>query len=165
MSGSLFIFAVADSEGNTPLWYAIKAKHHKIFNILYQCACFSNPAAGGDLLCLAAKRNDLPAMKKLLKHGLSVDLKDHEGFTALERALEENNVEMESFLVSNGANGARSGQSFSSQSGRERDGGFAPRMTIYRGNPLRESSSRRAGVLISLPMTFEELKSVMGKIV
>ncbi|MQM14323.1 hypothetical protein Taro_047252 [Colocasia esculenta] len=98
---------IQDAEGNTPLWLAIKGKHHKIFNLLYHCACFSNPTTSGDLLCLAAKRNDLPAMKELLKHGLSIDSKNHEGLTALEVAMDLNHVDLVSFLVMNGANKGR----------------------------------------------------------
>ncbi|XP_078434504.1 potassium transport 2/3 isoform X2 [Wolffia australiana] len=92
-----------DADGNTALWLAMKAKHHTVFNLLYQCMAVSNPTAGGDLLCLSVKRNDPSAIKELLTHGLSVDLMDREGFTALERALEENNVEMVALLTSNGA--------------------------------------------------------------
>lgn len=187
------------------MWHALKAQHHKIFNFLYQYACFSNPTAGGDLLCLAAKRNDLSAIKDLLKHGLSIDLKDHEGFTALEKAMEENNVEIVSFLVSNGANGGRGipsgttaatravfeemmqkreighpinvvddrlGELVSSEPGRremalkrERNGGLSSRVNIYRGHPLLKSPYRRAGKLINVPSSFEELKNAMGKLV
>ncbi|CAA7396786.1 unnamed protein product [Spirodela intermedia] len=194
---------IQDAEGNTPLWTALKAKHHKIFNILHQYACFSNPTASGDLLCLAAKRNDLSAIKELLKHGLSIDLKDHEGFTALEKAMEENNVEIVSFLVSNGAKGGRripsgtaaatravfeemmqkreighlinvvddrSGELVSSELGKremeqkwERSGGLCSRVNIYRGHPMFRSPCRRAGKLINVPSSFEELKNAMGK--
>uniref|UniRef100_A0A1D1Y559 Potassium channel n=1 Tax=Anthurium amnicola TaxID=1678845 RepID=A0A1D1Y559_9ARAE len=98
---------IPDVEGNTPLWHAIKAKHHRIFNLLYHCACMSNPTASGDLLCLAARRNDLPTLKELLKHGLNIDSRNHEELTALEIAMDENNADMVSFLVMNGANKER----------------------------------------------------------
>ena len=49
----------ADAQGNTALWNAIAARHHKIFNILYHFAHVSTPHAGGDLLCLAARRGDV----------------------------------------------------------------------------------------------------------
>ncbi|THU50872.1 hypothetical protein C4D60_Mb06t24930 [Musa balbisiana] len=94
---------LVNMDGNTPLWDAIAAKHHKIFNLLHQCACISNPNTSGDLLCLAAKRNDLSTMKELLKHGLNIDSENHEGLTALQIALAENHEDMVAFLVMNGA--------------------------------------------------------------
>ncbi|CAL9121550.1 unnamed protein product [Musa textilis] len=94
---------IQDMDGNTPLWDAIAAKHHKIFNLLHQCACISNPNTSGDLLCLAAKRNDLSTMKELLKHGLNIDSQNHEGLTALQIALAEYSEDMVTFLVMNGA--------------------------------------------------------------
>ncbi|CAL9192900.1 potassium channel AKT2 [Musa acuminata AAA Group] len=96
-------FNIQDMDGNTPLWDAIAAKHHKIFNLLHQCACISNPNTSGDLLCLAAKRNELSTMKELLKHGLNIDSENHEGLTALQIALAENYEDMVAFLVLNGA--------------------------------------------------------------
>ncbi|XP_038989420.1 potassium channel AKT2-like [Phoenix dactylifera] len=95
---------IQDVDGNTPLWIAITAKHHKIFNLLYHCACISNPNIGGNLLCLAAKRNDLSTVKELLKHGLNIESGNHEGLTALQVALAENHEEIIRFLVMNGAN-------------------------------------------------------------
>lgn len=95
---------IQDMDGNTPLWLAVNAKHHKIFNILYHYACISNPHVGGNLLCLAAKRNDLSTMKELLKHGLDIDSENNEGLTALQAAFAENHTDMVKFLVMNGAN-------------------------------------------------------------
>ncbi|KAK6945623.1 Cyclic nucleotide-binding domain [Dillenia turbinata] len=92
-----------DLEGHTPLWDAISSKHHSIFRILYHCAAISDPYTAGDLLCVAAKRNDLPVMKELLRHGLNVDSKDHHGSTAIQIAVEENHSEMVNLLVMNGA--------------------------------------------------------------
>ncbi|WOL11938.1 potassium channel AKT2 [Canna indica] len=94
---------IQDMDGNTPLWDAIAAKHHKIFNLLHQCACVSNPNTSRDLLCLAAKRNDLSTMKELLKHGLNIDSENHEGLTALQIALAGNHDDMVKLLVMNGA--------------------------------------------------------------
>ncbi|KAJ0961394.1 hypothetical protein J5N97_000430 [Dioscorea zingiberensis] len=95
---------IQDEDGNTPLWLAITAKHHKIFNILYHCASVTNPHTSGNLLCLAAKRNDICTMKELLKHGLDIDSENNEGSTALQVAIDENNIEMVKFLIMNGAN-------------------------------------------------------------
>lgn len=90
--------------GNTPLWNAIAAKHHSIFTLLYPFATVSNPNISGDLLCLAAKRNDLYTMLELLNHGLNVDSKNQEGLTALQIAITERHVGVMNFLVMNGAN-------------------------------------------------------------
>ncbi|OAY67963.1 Potassium channel AKT2 [Ananas comosus] len=95
---------IKDTNGDTPLWLAISTKHHKIFNILYHLARISDPHAAGDLLCLAARRNDLTALKDLLKHGLDINSENHEGLTALQIALDEDNADMVKFLIMNGAN-------------------------------------------------------------
>ncbi|XP_022749182.1 potassium channel AKT2/3-like [Durio zibethinus] len=92
-----------DMNGNTALWDAISLKHHSIFRILYHYAAISDPFTGGDLLCTAAKRNDLTVMQELLKHGLSVDAKDRHGLTALQIAMKEKHEDMVNLLVMNGA--------------------------------------------------------------
>uniref|UniRef100_A0A2N9IPT9 Potassium channel n=1 Tax=Fagus sylvatica TaxID=28930 RepID=A0A2N9IPT9_FAGSY len=92
-----------DIDGNTALWDAIASKHYSIFRILYHCAVLSDPHIAGDLLCTAAKRDDITVMKELLKEGLSVDSKDVHGLTAIQIAMAKNNVEMVNLLVMNGA--------------------------------------------------------------
>jgi len=98
-----FNLPFADSDGNTPLWLSVITKHHKIFNLLYHCACISNPNTGGNLLCLAAKRNELSAMKDLLEHGLNIGAQNDEGLTALQISMAGNHDDMVRFLVMNGA--------------------------------------------------------------
>ncbi|KAL7235805.1 hypothetical protein ACSBR1_019150 [Camellia fascicularis] len=88
-----------DMEGNTALWDAISSKHHSIFRTLYHCAAISDPYTAGDLLCTAAKRNNLAVMKDLLKQGLHIDSKNRHGQTALQIAVAENHVDMIKFLV------------------------------------------------------------------
>ncbi|XVE93242.1 hypothetical protein REPUB_Repub01dG0173500 [Reevesia pubescens] len=92
-----------DMNGNTALWDAISSKHHSIFRILYHFAVISDPFTAGDLLCTAAKRNDLTVMQELLKHGLSVDAKDRHGLTALQIAMKEKHEDMVNLLLMNGA--------------------------------------------------------------
>ncbi|XP_058091177.1 potassium channel AKT2 isoform X2 [Magnolia sinica] len=94
---------IQDVNGNTPLWDALSAEHHSIFRVLYHHALVSNPNINGDLLCLAAKRNDHSTMKELLKHGLDIDSKNAQGLTALQIAVAENHIDMVNFLVMNGA--------------------------------------------------------------
>ncbi|KAK8668602.1 hypothetical protein V6N13_106052 [Hibiscus sabdariffa] len=92
-----------DMNGNTALWDAISSKHHSIFRILYHCASISDRFTTGDLLCTAAKRNDLAVMQELLKQGLNVDAKDRSGLTALQVAMKEKHNQMVNLLVMNGA--------------------------------------------------------------
>lgn len=94
---------MTDINGNTALWEAISSKHHSIFRILFHYASISDPNAAGDLLCTAAKQNDLMVMKELLKQGLNVDSKDRHGKTALQVAMAENHGDMVNLLVMNGA--------------------------------------------------------------
>ncbi|KAI7738322.1 hypothetical protein M8C21_033437 [Ambrosia artemisiifolia] len=93
-----------DVDGNTALWDAIASDHHSIFRLLFHAASISDPFTAGEILCTAAKRNDLTVMKGLLKHGLLVDSKDHHGSTAMQIAVSKNNIEMVKLLVMNGAN-------------------------------------------------------------
>nr|XP_043639881.1 potassium channel AKT2/3-like [Erigeron canadensis] len=92
-----------DVDGNTALWDAIASNYHSIFRILFHWASISDPFTAGELLCTAAKRNDISVMKGLLKHGLPVDSKDHHGSTTIQIAVSENNIEMVKLLVMNGA--------------------------------------------------------------
>ncbi|XP_047095077.1 potassium channel AKT2-like isoform X2 [Lolium rigidum] len=94
---------IKDSQGNTAMWQAIAARHHKVFSILYHLARVSTPHAGGDLLCLAARRGDIDTLRELLKHGLGVDCEDRNGATALRVALTEGRADVARFLVMNGA--------------------------------------------------------------
>lgn len=94
---------IEDLDGNTPLWLSIITKHHKIFNLLYQYACISNTNIGGNILCLAAKRNDPTAMKDLLEQGLNIDAVNDEGLTALQVSMSEDHDDMVRFLIMNGA--------------------------------------------------------------
>ncbi|KAJ4824150.1 RAC-beta serine/threonine-protein kinase [Turnera subulata] len=95
--------SLRDDNDNTALWEAISSKHHSIFRILYHFSIISDPHTAGDLLCTAAKRNDLMVMKELLKHGLNVDSKDRQGKTAVQVAMAENHADIVNLLVMNGA--------------------------------------------------------------
>ncbi|KAG6711354.1 hypothetical protein I3842_05G049000 [Carya illinoinensis] len=92
-----------DINGNTALWDAIASKHHSIFRILYHCAAVSDPHIAGDLLCTAAKRDDLTVMEELLKQGLNLHSKDRHWTTAIEIAMAKSNVDMVNLLLMNGA--------------------------------------------------------------
>ncbi|KAM3291074.1 potassium channel AKT2/3 [Capsicum chacoense] len=92
-----------DVNGHTALWEAIASKHHSTFRVLYHWASVADPYIAGELLCTAARKNDLTVMKELLKHGLQVDSKDRDGSTAIHVALEENLEDMVKLLLINGA--------------------------------------------------------------
>ncbi|KAK7302414.1 hypothetical protein RJT34_13303 [Clitoria ternatea] len=94
---------IRDMDGNTALWDAIASKHYSIFRILFQLAALSDQTTAGDLLCTAAKRNELAVMNDLLKQGLNIDSKDHHGSTAIQIAMAEHHVDMVQLLVMNGA--------------------------------------------------------------
>ncbi|XP_057977463.1 potassium channel AKT2/3 isoform X2 [Malania oleifera] len=182
-----------DIDGNTALWDAIATKHHSIFWILYRCAVISDPYATGDLLCTAAKRNDITVMKELLKHGINVDAKNRNGSTAIQVAMAEKHRDIVNLLVMNGADiNSTNTYMFPSsvlnemlqkreighritvpeRSEGEHDcnwgkqqGKYYPRVSIYRGHPLvrRNTSCLEVGRLIRLPNSLEELKNLAGE--
>nr|BAJ86681.1 predicted protein [Hordeum vulgare subsp. vulgare] len=125
---------IKDAQGNTALWQAIAARHHKVFSNLYHAARATNPRAGGDLLCLAARRGDLDTLRELLKHGLDVDSEGHDGATALRVALSEGQADVARFLVMNGASVDKAGLD---------DDGSAPQQTTLPAAELRELVKRR----------------------
>lgn len=92
-----------DLDGNTAMWYAIAAKHHSTFRLLFHWASISDPHVAGDLLATAAKKNDIQVMEELLKHGLHVDSIGRDGSTAIQVAIAGNNIDMVKFLLANGA--------------------------------------------------------------
>lgn len=63
----------------------------------------SDQHTAGYLLCKAAKRNDLTVMSELLKQGLNIESKDHQGCTAMQVALQENHGDMIQLLYMNGS--------------------------------------------------------------
>ncbi|KAF2293847.1 hypothetical protein GH714_005101 [Hevea brasiliensis] len=146
-----------DVNGNTALWEALSSKHQSVFRILYHFANVSDPQTAGDLLCTAAKRNDLTMMKELLKHGLNVDSKDRQGKTAVQIAIAQNYVGMVDLLVMNGADVSAANRSeFSSTALKE----MMQKREI--GHRL-QCQILESGRLIRLPNSIEELKSIAGE--
>ncbi|KAK8698985.1 hypothetical protein V6N13_115084 [Hibiscus sabdariffa] len=182
-----------DMNGNTALWDAISLKHHSIFRILYHCVSISDRFTTGDLLCTAAKRNDLAVMQELLKQGLNVDAKDRSGLTALQVALKEKHNQMVNLLVMNGADiinakiyefspsklnemlqkreigqqitGTDSASPSTNQVGIVGKGLEHPRVSIYNGHPMirKESHCMETGKLIRLPDSLVELMNFAGE--
>ncbi|CAI0375283.1 unnamed protein product [Linum tenue] len=181
-----------DINGNTALWEALSSKHSSIFRILYQFAIMSDPNTSGDLLCTAARRNDVAMMKELLKQGLNVDSKDRQGRSAAQIAVAENHADMVDLLVMNGADVSNEsspintiksssenidGQQeklirrhhgkgdYRSNSQRDTRGSGCARVSIYRGHPVvrKELGCREPGRLITLPSSLEKLKTIAGE--
>lgn len=157
--------------GNSALWEAIISKHYEIFRILYHFAAISDPHIAGDLLCEAAKQNNVEVMKALLKQGLNVDTEDHHGVTALQVAMAEDQMDMVNLLATNGADVVcvNTHNEFTPleklrvvEEEEEEERG---RVSIYRGHPLerRERSCNEAGKLILLPPSLDDLKKIAGK--
>lgn len=92
-----------DENGSTPLWEAIAGKHRSIAKLLYENGARFDPESEGNLLCLAAQRNDLDAMMELLKYGVDINATNHQGLTALHVAIMQECPETVNFLFQNGA--------------------------------------------------------------
>ncbi|KAL6517728.1 hypothetical protein OROMI_033429 [Orobanche minor] len=179
-----------DINGNTALWDAITAEHHSVFKMLYHWASVSHPHIAGDLLCMAATRNDLETMHELLKHGLHVDSQDRHGMTAIQVATKKCNMsDMVNFLVMNGSevnetvgNNIPSvelkemlqkreiGHCIDMYGSSKRNGesstkclGFL-RVSVYKGQPTsrKEGQCGEPGWLIRLPNSLDELKGIAG---
>ncbi|XP_028791056.1 potassium channel AKT2/3 [Neltuma alba] len=161
-----------DINGNTALWDAIASKRHSIFRILYQLAVLSDPHTAGDLLCKAAKRNDLTVMSELLKQGLNIESKDHHGSTPMQVALQENHLEMIQLLFMNGSD-VVSALNDKHEGGQDNILGtynnnnrqIPSRVSIFRGNPIlrRQQGCIEPGKMIKFPQSIEELKSIAGE--
>ncbi|CAD5328694.1 unnamed protein product [Arabidopsis thaliana] len=162
---------IRDVNGNSALWEAIISKHYEIFRILYHFAAISDPHIAGDLLCEAAKQNNVEVMKALLKQGLNVDTEDHHGVTALQVAMAEDQMDMVNLLATNGADVVcvNTHNEFTPleklrvvEEEEEEERG---RVSIYRGHPLerRERSCNEAGKLILLPPSLDDLKKIAGE--
>ncbi|KAG6398671.1 hypothetical protein SASPL_140138 [Salvia splendens] len=182
-----------DLEGNTALWESIAAKHHSIFKILYHWASISDPFIAGDLLCTAAKRNDVGVMKELLKHGLYVDSKDVHGLTAIQVATTENHLDIVQLLVMNGSQvdetimnmippvnlndmlqkreighcivmSDTTEEDDSHKKTKEEERLVLPlRVSIYRGHTANRSTTNHPGKLVRMPSTLDELKTIAGQ--
>ncbi|KAL0873592.1 hypothetical protein Bca101_023297 [Brassica carinata] len=154
---------IRDVSGNTALWEAISKKHQSIFRILYHFAAISDPHVAGDLLCEAVRQNNVEVIKDLLKQGINVDTKDHHGFTALQVAMSENQMDMVNLLTMNGADvvGVNTNEFTPLEKLRlvEKE---KERVSIFRGDPLERKarSCNEAGMLILLPPSLDDLKKI-----
>jgi len=179
---------------NSALWDAIASKHYTIFRIIFQHAVLRNQNMAGELLCRAAKKNELTVMKDLIKQGLNVNSRDGRNATAIQVAITEGHVEMVWFLVMNGADVSDCSSIINQMLqkrkighliefmpgeiilkgryqeekhiGRRYNRPITPRVTIYRGHPSlrKEKSVTQASKVIRLPDSFDQLKTIAGKL-
>ncbi|XP_068498042.1 potassium channel AKT2/3-like [Phaseolus vulgaris] len=192
------IFCVINEQGrernvNSALWDAIASKHYTIFRIIFQHAVLRNQNMAGELLCRAAKKNELTVMKDLIKQGLNVNSRDGRNATAIQVAITEGHVEMVWFLVMNGADVSDCSSIINQMLqkrkighliefmpgeiilkgryqeekhiGRRYNRPITPRVTIYRGHPSlrKEKSVTQASKVIRLPDSFDQLKTIAGE--
>lgn len=151
--------------GNTALWEAISSKHYAIFRILYHFAATTDPQIAGDLLYDAVRQNNVEVMKDLLKEGISVDTEDHHGFTALQVAVAENQMDMVNLLTMNGSDVVGVNTHEFRPLEKLRVVKEEERVSIFRGHPLerKSRSCNEAGKLILLPHSLDDLKKIAGK--
>ncbi|KAF8114960.1 hypothetical protein N665_0030s0009 [Sinapis alba] len=156
---------IRDMSGNTALWEAISLKHYAIFRILYHFAAITDPHIAGDLLCDAVRQNNVEVVKDLLKEGINVDTEDNHGFTALQVAMAENQMDMVNLLTMNGADVVGVNTRKFTPLEKLRVVKEEERVSIYRGDPLERKarSWNEAGKLILLPHSLDDLKKIAGE--
>ncbi|CAK9175688.1 unnamed protein product [Ilex paraguariensis] len=158
----------ADVDGNTAMWDAIAAKYHSIFRMLYHYASISDPYTAGDLLCTAAKRNDL---KLLVINGADVNYTTDGKLPSvnLDEMLQKREVghwiTMPDTTLDQVAFRRHKEEQEYCNVGRSKRP-CSSRVSIYRGHPLvrRETCYTEAGRLIRLPNSPVELKSIAGTV-
>ncbi|XP_071689648.1 potassium channel AKT1-like [Rutidosis leptorrhynchoides] len=94
----------SDSEGNVPLWEAMIGNHERVVRILADNGANLSSGDAGLFSCIAAEKNDLNLIKKIIRHGGDITRSRNDGSTALHLAVCEGNVEMVKFLLEHGAN-------------------------------------------------------------
>ncbi|KAJ4880863.1 Potassium channel AKT2/3 [Raphanus sativus] len=156
---------IRDVSGNTALWEAISSKHYAIFRILYHFLATTDPQIAGDLLYDAVRQNNVEVMKDLLKEGISVDTEDHHGFTALQVAVAENQMDMVNLLTMNGSDVVGVNTHEFRPLEKLRVVKEEERVSIFRGHPLerKSRSCNEAGKLILLPHSLDDLKKIAGE--
>ncbi|XP_071698438.1 potassium channel AKT1-like [Rutidosis leptorrhynchoides] len=94
----------SDSEGNVPLWEAIIGNHESLVRILSDNGATLSSGDVAQYSCIAAEKNDLNLLKKIVRHGGDITRVRKDGSTALHVAVTEGNIEMVKFLLEKGAN-------------------------------------------------------------
>ncbi|KAI7733991.1 hypothetical protein M8C21_014329 [Ambrosia artemisiifolia] len=93
-----------DSEGSVPLWEAILGNHEQVITILKDNGATLSSGDVGQFSCIVAEQNKLDILKQIIKHGGDVTVPKTNGSTALHVAVCEGNIEMVTFLLTQGAN-------------------------------------------------------------
>ncbi len=94
-----------DKEGATPLYMAVRFKNEVFFNQLIALKENQDWAtnSGAALLEKAILNKDLTFVKKLIKSGVAINIKNKRGSTPLEIAKKTNTTEIASWLIQAGA--------------------------------------------------------------
>ncbi|CAH2042189.1 unnamed protein product, partial [Thlaspi arvense] len=97
------LYMLTDSEGNVPLWEAIRANHEPIIKLLTDNGATITSGDVGQFACTAAEQNSLELLEELVRYGGDVTHPKSNGCTALHVAVCEGNTEIVKFLLDNGA--------------------------------------------------------------
>lgn len=97
---------VADHNGRTALWMAIRNGHETIAQMLIlrtEIDIHAVEKHGQGFVALAASQGLVDMARLLLDRGANVDARDHRGRTPLWEAIERDDMKMTRFLLTNGA--------------------------------------------------------------
>ncbi|KAL0699161.1 hypothetical protein Bca4012_055283 [Brassica carinata] len=143
---------ITDSKGKTPLHLAVSRGYENCILVLLKHGCNIH---------IRVRRINVEVMKDLLKEGINVDTEDHHGFTALQVAMAENQMDMVNLLTMNGADVV----GVNTPLEKLRVVKEEERVSIYRGHPLerKERSCNEAGKVILLPHSLDDLKKIAGE--
>ncbi|KAG9147816.1 hypothetical protein Leryth_003419 [Lithospermum erythrorhizon] len=92
-----------DSEGNVPMWEAILEKHDSVVRILKDNGANLSSGDVGQYACVAAEKNDLELLKKIISLGGDVMHPMSNGTSALHVAVCEGNIEIVKVLLEKNA--------------------------------------------------------------
>ncbi|CAI0543058.1 unnamed protein product [Linum tenue] len=92
------------SDGNVPLWEAIKAGHSGVVKLLQENGATIQSGDVGHFACTAAEENNLDLLKEIARHGGDITAANtSNGSTALHVAVCEDNAEIVRYLLEQGA--------------------------------------------------------------
>ena len=95
-----------DQEGNIPLWEAMQGNHEAVVKLLREHGAYIRASDGGQYACIAAEKNNLDLLKKIVRYGGDVTLPAStyvHGGTALHVAVSEGNIEIANYLLDQGS--------------------------------------------------------------
>jgi len=125
---------------------------------------FNKRPAHGELL-FSVIRNDIKAVKKLLRHGADIDEKDERGYTALMLATEEQQMEMINLLLDNGADLGKTdryGYNLLMQAAQKGDSHMdVARLLLRRGADIDEQCSAVTALMLAAGNGHQEMTRLL----